>query len=405
MQRMVRSPEQPLTRRLLAVAVGGAVAAAALVGWVGQVAESRGARAAAALGGIGPGKLGQVRGLELGADGEIPAGIAAAGRRALPDNPLAFEPFFAVAAEHFRDKRSTGSPQDGVLLREALRRNPRSREARLLLMRHAVGRGDLRDAIDQLAVLNRLNTGIVEQLMLALGNAISTPRQVDEAVAALGPHGELYHPFLRGFAIARKPAPLITRLIGAMPRSALADPAVRVIAINQMVQAQAFAEARALWASGQASGGNGLVHSPDFADRTAPPPFNWQLEESSTGVAERAATGGLMAEYYGRESGLLASQLLTLAPGNYRALLDYRTTSGTPGGMALQLRCAGGGAVLGQVPLRAAVGTGQKLALEFTVPGAECRGQSLALVGLPLEERNAQAIEARSLGVERGGRS
>lgn len=402
---MTRSAENPFARRLTALAVGGAVAAIALAAWVGQVAESRVARAAPALARIGPGALGQLRALELGADGQIPAGIAAAGRRALPGNPLASEPFFAVAAENFRDKRSTGSRRDGLLLREAVRRNPRAREARLLLMRHAVASGNLREAIDQLAVLNRLNSTMVEQLMLALGSAISTPRQVDEAVAALDPHRELYLPFVRGFARARKPAPLAIRLIGKMPSAALADPEVRSIAINQMIEAQAFAEARRLWATARKRGGNELVYSPDFSERTAPPPFNWELAETSTGVAERSSEGGLLVEYYGRESGLLASQLLTLAPGGYRAVLSYRTQSGTPGGIALQLRCAGGGAVLGQMPLQAEVGTGQKLALGFTVPASGCSGQTLALVGLPLEERASQAIEARLLTVERGGRS
>lgn len=403
MQRLNRLSQGAVGSRLTALTAGVAVGALAFAAWAGQLAQSPSAQNVPALASTGPGKLGLLRAFKLGDNGEIPVGIAAAGRRALPDSPLAYEPFFAVAAEDFRNKSDTGNARDGLLLREALRRNPRSREARMLLMRHAVGSGDLREAIDQLAALNRLNGIIVDQLMAALGNGISSVRQVDEAVAALAPHRQLYNPFIRGFALARKPAPLVVRLISQLPPAALADPTVRAIAIDQMVQAEAFTTARTLWAGGRRRGTGELVYSPDFSDWRAPPPFNWQLEQSATGVTERGQGGRLMVEFYGRESGLLASQLLTLAPGNYAAVLDYRTESGTAGGIVLQVRCAAGGAVLGQIPLRAGVGTGQKLSLGFAVPTAGCGGQILGLAGMPLEDRKSQVISARLLSVVRAG--
>lgn len=389
---------------MIAVVVAFALVGAAGLAAAGRSAETTAARRVPALAALGPGKLGLLRSIEVDKNGQVPAGIAAAARRALPGSPLASEPFFGVAAAGFRGT-AAGTPQDAALLREAVRRNPRSREARLLLMRHAVAAGNLGEAIDQLAVLNRLNSSAVEQLMAALGAAISTDRQVDEAVAALQSHRELYRPFIGGFAQTKKPPALIVHLISSLPPVAFEDPESRRLAIIQMINAQAFAQARALWQVRYRSATPGLVHSPDFADRTSPPPFNWALEQNSTGVAERVAGKGIELEYYGRESGLIASQLVTLAPGNYRAILDYRTESGAPGGIAMQLRCADTGDVLAQTPLRAAPGTGQKLALRFTILPTQCRGQVLALVGLPLEERNSQAIVARTLTIEPGAAS
>jgi hypothetical protein len=273
----------------------------------------------------------------------------------------------------------------------------------MLLMRHAVGAGNLREAIDQMAVLNRLNSTMVQELMAALGKAITHERQIDEAVVALEPHRELYAPFVRGLANAGKSGPLMIRLVRTMPRSALAEPETRQMAIGMLVKAGAFAEARRLWASAAPSR-SGPVYSPDFSERSAPPPFNWQLEQTATGVAERRRSGGLMVEYYGRESGILAGQLLTLQPGSYRAVLDYRTESGTPGAIALQVHCAGSDVLLAQVPLTAGAGSGEKRGLGFAVPAAACAAQRLALVGLPLEERSGQAIAARRLDVSAGAR-
>lgn len=399
---LLRSAGADLPRLAAALGLAGGLAAAAILAALAGRAEKPAAAGSRLLAVLGPSALGELRALQLSPEGQPPRGIDRYGRAALPSAPLAYEPFFAVAAAGFRGKDAFGSKADAALLEEALRRNPRSREARLLLMRHAVGTGDLKRAIDQLAVLNRLTSPMVAQLMLALGKAIRSEGQIDEAVAALKPHPELYRPFMTGFAGAGKPAALVVRLVPQLPPAALADPEVRRLAIQQMVAAEAFAEARRLWDTG--SSGRGLVHSPDFADTKAPPPFNWQLSANSTGAAERQPAGGVAVDYYGRAPGPLVTQLLTLPPGRYSATLRYRTDSGVPGALGLEFRCTGGGGALAQRPLDGKTGVDAAARIDFTIPPTGCKGQTLSVVGRVQEARDPQSAVLARVDVTRGGR-
>lgn len=400
--RIARDAKGGNRRRLGAIAAALGCAGFALTAHVGFIAAKPAQVRLPLLGAIGPGKLGELKSLKLDSEGKAPASIDAVARRALPGSPLAFEPFFGVAAAAFREKTAVGGAQDAALLQEALRRNPRSREARLLLLRHALGTGKLSAAIDHIAVLNRLTPGASDQLMAGLGGAIRSPRQVDEAVDALKPHPELYRPFLRGFKLAKQPPELAIRLVSRLPEPVLGDPEVRKMAIEEMVEAKAFAEARALWGKGLGKPGQ-LVHSPDFSDTKAPPPFNWALTENETGVAERDRGGGLLVDYYGRAPGLLVSQLLTLAPGSYTARLDYSTEAGIAAATVLQVSCAGTPAALAQLPLDAKVGASRTASLTFTVPVEGCKGQVLGIAGRVQESRDPQTLLVRRLDAVRGG--
>ncbi|MFM6933007.1 MAG: hypothetical protein ACKOUT_12280 [Novosphingobium sp.] len=397
--RIERDSETGSHRVLKALAAGVAVAALALVAHVGRIAETSVAGAVPALASFGPGRIGQLRAIQIDQKGTVPAGTAALGRQALAKAPLAYEPFMAVAAGGFREPGAVGSAADAGLLTEALRRNPRSREARYFLMRHALGTGDLSGAVGHIAVLNRLTSGVTEQLMPGLGAAIGSEKQVDEAVAALAPHPELLEPFLKGFSAKPKPAALSSRLVQRLPRSSFADPEVRRQAVRLLISAQAFAQARALWGAGVGAGG--LVHSPDFSDRKAPPPFNWDLRANATGAAERDPAGGLAIEYFGRTPGPLVSQLLTLAPGTYQARLDYRTLGGTPGALGLQMACAGKDLRIFDQPMTGAAGSGQALMVTFTVPPG-CPGQLLAITGRAQESRDPQQALVQKLNVTSG---
>lgn len=395
--RIVIGPHQ-----IRAIAVCLLLSGAALAAQLGRIAETRVAAKVPFAVAIGPGKLGQLRGLEFDSKGRAPANMAEVSRTALAGAPLAYEPFFGAAIGGFQGGNQAGTARDAVLLNEALRRNPRSREARILLMRHAAGSGDLRAAIDHMAVLNRLSGVAIAQLMDALGKAISNDNQVDEAVAALKPHPELYRPFLSGFRSAKKPGSLAVRLVQQLPDHAIADPQARADAIALMIAARAFGQARRLWAGGKMPGPNDLIYSPDFALTIPPPPFNWELAENSTGVAERIPGGGISTRYYGRAPGPVARQLVTLAPGGYKASIDYRTIGGTPGVMALQIRCAGSDLPLGEIKLEGVNGSDKVSSFGFTVPAEDCAGQMLALVGRAGPTRDPQELTVRSISLAKG---
>lgn len=402
-QQDVPTAGEPWRRRLAAVATAIGLVLVAITAALGQIAETRGVRAAPALAALAPGKIGVIRSAQVDAAGRLPEGLANAGYRALPGNPLAYEPFFAVAADAMRDPRSAGSAADAGLLQEAVRRNPRAREARLLLMRHFVATGKLGPAIDQLAILARLDSAAVGQLMAALGKTISSERQIDEAVAALQPHPELYQSFVGGFISARKPAGLTVRLFSRLPPAMLANSDIRQAALGQLVEAGAIRQARAIWNTTHAQGATEtLIVSPDFRNSRLGPPFGWRLEQSSVGVAERAPGGGVSVEYYGREVGALVSQVMTLTAGNYRAVLDYRNEAGTDSALYLQFGCIGADKVT-RAPVTAGPGASSKIGLDFTVPAQGCQGQVLSLSGLPLEDRAPQTVFVRSLNVRRMG--
>ncbi|MFM5907007.1 MAG: hypothetical protein ACKOPO_05400 [Novosphingobium sp.] len=388
--------------RLRALGVGLGVGALALLAYAGQIAETGPGSAVPGIGSLGPAAIGRLMVAQIDDKGRVPAGLDRLGRDALASAPLAYEPFFAVATRGFLKPTDTGSAEDAHLLREALRRNPRSREARYFMLRHELGTANLAGAVDQIAVLNRLNGGVTERLMPALGAAIQSERQVLEAVGALKAHPELLEPFVNGFAKAEKPAALRVKLVQALPRSSFANEGLRTESVRLLIGAQAFAQARALW--GSDTGGKGLVHSPDFSDRKASPPFNWELKASSTGVAEYDPTGGVAVDYFGRAPGPLLTQLLTLSPGSYQARIQYRTTGGSPGALGVQMECAGTGVVIVNQPLSGQSGTERALLVSFTVPQG-CGGQLLAVAGRAQESRDPQQAVIRKVEISAGGGS
>lgn len=385
--------------RGFAVGAGVLAAALAITAHLGRLAESPVVGQLPALGAFGPGAMGRLRAATLDEKGRPPANIASLGRDALAVAPLSYEPFFAVAAAGFRTQTQSGSDRDAALLREALQRNPRSREAKVFLLRYDVSHNRLAEAIDQIAGLQRLNGIATSDLLVRVGAAVRTEKQVDEAAAALAPHPELFEPFLRGFASLPKPAALSIRLVSQIPRAALADPGVKAAAMRELVGAQAFAEARRIWATAAPS--SELLHSPNFSDRTSPAPFNWDLAANSTGVAEYAQ-GGVSVDYFGREPGPLLSQLLTLQPGNYTATLAYRTTAGSPGALGLRLACAGQPIPLFEQPLSGRTGANQILKVSFAIPQQGCGGQFVSIGGRVQESRDPQQALVSRLEITNG---
>ncbi|MEY4722216.1 MAG: hypothetical protein RIQ46_1941 [Pseudomonadota bacterium] len=388
-----------------AAAAGAVLAGLALAANAGRLAETPAAAAAPALALIGPGKLGELRAQPFDRPGRGAASLQrldAMAAAALAGSPLSHEPFMAVAAGKLRDGKAL-TATDEARLREALRRNPRSREARIMLMRRAIAVGDLRGAVDQIAGLSQLSSEAAGVLLTGLGKALRSQSQLDQAMAGLKTHPELYKPFFTGFVQTPRAPALTVRAVAALPPAALADRDLRAMAIAAMVDARAFAAARAMWGAGQGAEARGLVHSPDFADAKAPPPFNWELAANETGAAEREPAGGLIVDYYGRRPGRLVSQLLTLRPGTYAATARYATLDGVPGAMALTIACAGGGPAMASAPLAAKPGPEQALRLSFTVPASGCGGQVIAVSGRVQEMRNAQQVSLRSIAVSESG--
>ena len=90
--------------------------------------------------------------------------------------------------------------------------------------------------------------------------------------------------------------------------------------VTRLVANGQYAAARSVWqriyrlSNADAAA---LIFNPRFAKTPASAPFNWALQASTLGAAD-PRNGGVAIDYYGRDSGDLATQLLTLKPGRYR---------------------------------------------------------------------------------------
>ncbi|HQV02566.1 MULTISPECIES: hypothetical protein [unclassified Novosphingobium] len=376
---------------------------AVLFSGIARVAETPAAGASGRLDRIAPGSLGEVR-FQLAKIGMDRVDVdPATAQIALRGVPLASDPLAALAARGLADDPRGSSGKEAALLAEALRRDPRSRPARILLLRQMAANGNLKGAFDQLAVFSRLNPGLVEAIMEAITARVGTVRQVDDALSAIAGHDGLYLPFVNRMVGKRKPPEVVLHMAQKLPAAVIAKPEIRRSVVRQLVDAGLFSDARRLWQQGLPNAGVRLVHSPDFADRAAPPPFNWQLYVGPTGAAERARNGGLSIAYYDRNPGLLATQLLTLVPGSYQAMADYEVISGTPDNVRLRIVCQGNGTVLGEAGLVQRKPGLNRLSLNFSVPGNGCNGQMLAVAGVATEERGEKHLLVKRIDVVAGG--
>lgn len=350
---------------------------------------------------IAPVRISELRFAMLLEKGRVSPALASASRAAAQGAPLAFEPFLYAGAATFPNDRSIGTQHGAQLLTEALHRDPRSRQARMLLLRRAVGTGQLDAAIAHLAVLDRLSHNDTARLLNGVGRSITTPAQVDEVAGALGRHPELFPEFVEGFNAAPKSTHVVLRLAFALPASAIADVAIRSGLVTKLVANQAYPEARDVARRGAKSNPSDLINDPTFSWEKSFPPFGWEYFQNGTGLAERQGKGSVFVDYFGRRSGPLLRQLLTLAPGRYRIGLEGEATEPSKGSIALRVRCADAEGDIILVPL-SLKRSGHLLINEtFTVPTNSCRGQFVELSGLAQEQRREQQLTVSRIVVAR----
>ena len=295
--------------------------------------------------------------------------------------PLDARPFIFAGANYILHNSSSRA----IATLEAGRRlDGRNRWIRLLLLDRYIRGKRYADAAGEFAVLNRLVSGAQSLILAELARMIADPATRDAVRQTLRRDPLLESQLLT--TLARKnPDPEL--LFG------IASPTAMVLAtrpngwgdtlIEAMVAQHRFAQARQLWAR-LFRIGDAAARQPLYDARLlgAPgsPPFNWNFAAGTVGAADRRA-GQLFVEYYGRDNGALATQLLQLAPGRYR--LGY-TLAGSPGsGLAWTLSCAEqpGAAPIANTGLPPAGNAAHRYAVVFTVPASGCRGQWFRLIG------------------------
>ena len=127
--------------------------------------------------------------------------------------------------------------------------------------------------------------------------------------------------------------------------------------VNTLVSARQYAKARAVWAatSHVRLPPDVAVYDGGFTDAKSHGPFNWILTSSTVGLAEREPGGRLHVIYYGQEDGLLAQQLIVLAPGAYRLTMAVSGNLSRAKAMNWSVRCDGTSKPFASVGLDAAV--------------------------------------------------
>lgn len=145
-----------------------------------------------------------------------------------------------------------------------------------------------------------------------------------------------------------------------------------------LVNAGRYDKARQVWAqvAGLRLDPRQLLFDPGFSRADPPPPFNWALTASTVGLAERRPGGGLHVIYYGQEDGVLASQLIVLAPGSYRVSMRKSVNAPSAASLQWRLMCASPQVEIATAPLETMASRGLDIAVR---PG--CEAQRLELFG------------------------
>ena len=353
--------------------------------------------------GWGPADLGRIRGQLANLQGKQSEFDEAGARRALASTPLASEPFTAIAAASLAEDPRGKTGREAALLAEALRRDPRSRAARILLMQQLAVSGDLQGSFAQLEVLYRLNPVLVTQAMDSIAQLVDTPKRMDVALAALSGWSNLYEPFIVGMVGKNKPREIVERLARGLPADVLARPGIRRSIVGQLVDVGEFALAKSIWLAGHGKNSTGLAFSPDFSDRRTPPPFNWQLFETTSGAADFVKDHGLSVSYYDRSPGRLARQVVTLPPGSYRLYVEFKLVGGSVDNVRLQIICFGAATALAEISLFAPGPGWRKAESGFQVPAQACDGQELAILGVIAKQRSETEVQLRRVDILPGG--
>src|SRR5205085_3379589 len=193
-------------------------------------------------------------------------------------------------------------------------------------------------------------------------------------------------------AADRRNTDLVLALGGSQARSGAAWTGRLV---GSLVGARQYAKARAVWARVAGAPVASGIFDPGFTDSAAPPPFNWVLTSSTVGLAERR--NGLHVIFYGQEDGVLASQLLLLAPGTYRLAMPVSGDAGHSGALVWTVTCANSNTSVARFrldPKPAAQGW------SFTVP-ANCPAQKLELSGVSSDMPQQTDVTIGTLRLDR----
>lgn len=306
---------------------------------------------------------------------------------AVVKSPLAPEPFLVrgVQAQIARDADSAKAA-----FLAAQWRDPRSMPAAYFLASYYLGHGALLDGLKQTTILARLSPNGVNAAAPFVAAYAKDRRNWPQMRALFRSQPALENDVLSALAQDAGNTDAILALADAEHRSPQSN--WLPILLSNLVASGDYARARAIWSSvGGGHAGDALVFDPTFSAPEPPPPFNWSFGTSTVGLAERQEGRKLHVIFYGNVDGVLASQLVTLAPGRYRLQMQLAGSSAHPELLRWSIRCEKSSEPIADIAIdQAAVRS-----WTFQLP-ANCPAQRLELVGRSADI--AQQAEATITG-------
>jgi hypothetical protein len=335
-------------------------------------------------------------------NGEVGERARTRAYQALAKQPLSEMPMLLAAVQAL----AAGDMKSGeALLIEARHRDPRFAFARLLLLDRYLRTNRTAEAGEEIAILTRLLPQAGEMLLPELARMAARPDTGPTLMRILGRDPKLQQDVLSKLAGSASPE-VVLRAAETVPARAGAAPEWQGLLLSRLTGNGDFGRGYALWRRFSGIGGSGgekNVYDGRFQGLRGGPPFNWQLNASAAGVAERAA-GGLQVQYFGRESTELAAQILLLRPGTYTLRVQAEgSASGEGAQLVWSVACAQGNARLVDLPLTKISSAPRALAARFTVPASGCPAQWLRLSGVAADFPGEQDALIREVRIEKAG--
>jgi hypothetical protein len=266
----------------------------------------------------------------------------------------------------------------------------------------------VKEAVIEMKSLDNLIEGASGVLTPALAQMTQDPATAPQMIPLLQAQPALHEAVLENLAASGADEALILKVAGPAARSGGAEP-WKAALLSRLVGRHEIGRAWDLWRlftgfRGEAAG-KGLYDG-GFAGLPGPPPFNWDLAGGAPGAAERSAGHALQVDYYGRDNGNLASQLLMLRPGRYR--LSFRASgdaSGESSRLIWTITCDPGQGSLLQLPVTGVKSAPRSFAGAFIVPAGGCPAQWLRLSGISGDVSGAQSATISGMSIQGEGGS
>ena len=323
----------------------------------------------------------------------VSPGTLAKIRDAAAKSPLAPEPFLVrgVEAQLAGDRRLAGQAFLAAKLRDG-----RSIPARYFLAEQYFRSGDAAHGLREIALLARMVPNGVAGLAPFIATYAKDERNRPQLLSLFRSDPQLEGAALTTLASDAANADLVLELANSSNRQPLW--AERLL--QTLVAAGQYEKAHGIWArlAHIAPSSSQLVFDPGFRGSDAPPPFNWALTSSTVGLAERQPGGRLHVVFYGQEDGVLASQLLVLAPGHYRLAMSVAGDLSHAGSLSWTVTCAASNTEL--VSLRLSDSKLASQGVTFDVP-VDCSAQHLQLVANAPELPQQADITVSGLNLSR----